>query len=152
PSNTIYASPAQPIHWDFVWNPSAWWWVGGIPMAWTTGLTDVTGFGTSTWTAHPAVVITLPEKGWYQLAAFASPWQVTSSGSVSMRIRAVSAGSNVFTTQSDMSLSANFIGQLTCGPYNLGVLDKSSQVRVEFFSADSTMKVRWCSLLVKPIY
>jgi len=151
-ANAIYRDPAIAIHWDLIWDSPWWYYLGGLPLGDFADAGDVAGFGTSTWTNHPSIAVTIPEKGNYTFRAWGEVFNATTAGTVSMRCQFVSATVNTFTAQSDGSSNpANFITNLVIHDHTPLACDKSSVCHLQFFSADSTMKVRRCVIEVTPV-
>lgn len=81
-----------PWHGDFAWNPSGWWFLGAIPLTHATSSSDVTGFGTATFTNHPWSYVTCPEDGSYLVRATIELLSAATGGSISIRVRRVRDG------------------------------------------------------------
>jgi len=153
-SNAIYRNPAVAVHWDFVWNPTAWWFVGGTPLAYHTATSDVTGWTASAWNAHPACKVTVPEKGIYVCSAHADVYYGTSAINCSMRVTGNSGGV-AGSSQADVNtFAANMFSgmEIVEDPIQNQVLNKGQEVRLEIFPGAAGVAIRRASLSVRPLY
>jgi hypothetical protein len=159
-SNAIYGDrPQSAKHWDMVWNPTAWWYIGGPTMRKVSNA-DMTGWSPpSTWIPSPQPSITVPEKGIYMArASWEATCSVVTSFSITTRSRIASVVTqSAYQTDSGVPLAGNYVvGDMDWHPLGASasgsVIDKGSLVDIVIWGGRSDIAFRYLTLEVVPIY
>jgi hypothetical protein len=159
-SSAIYGDrPQSAKHWDLVWNPTAWWYMGG-PTLRRVSNSDMTGWSPpSTWIPSPQPQVTVPEKGIYIARA---SWEATCPGvtnfSLTTRSRIASVVTqSAYQADSSVPLAGNYqLGEMDWHPLGAAtggsVIDKGSIVDIAIWGGRSDIAFRYLTLEVVPIY